>query len=109
MRTPSFTVKLHDDAGHVRVALIGELDTGVEAEAATALEGAADRGAPVVLDLRGLDVLDSSGIKLVLVWARRLREREIGFSVVRGAPHVHRPFVSAGLEGLLPFVDAPPT
>ncbi len=63
----------------------------------------------VTVVLRGeLEFIDSSGLKLVLAWERTLRDRGIGYSLVRGAPHVQRPFTSAGLDELLPFADQPP-
>ncbi len=95
--------------GHARVVLRGELDSHGVPLADAALGDASRQALDVTLDLRGLDFLDSSGLKLVLVWHRRLREAGVGFSILRGAPHVHRPFTSAGLEELLPFDPEPPT
>lgn len=109
MSSPDLEVEVVRATDHVAVVLRGELDAHGEAEAHAALDEASAAGAGVVLDLRGLEFVDSSGLKLVLVWNRRLKERGVAFTVVRGAPHVQRPFTSAGLDDLLPFADGPPS
>lgn len=108
MSRPDLVVEVLRKAEQVTVALQGELDVHGEPEAHAALQEAVQDAGHLVLDLRGLEFIDSSGLKLVLVWNRRLQERALPFSVVRGPAHVQRPFASAGLEGLLPFVDGPP-
>ena len=109
MSTPSLVVDVRTSASGVVVALAGELDVHHAERAHEALAtAAADGASAIVLDLRDLDFVDSSGLKLVLVWHRRLQERDVAFSVVRGPAHVQRPFASAGVEDLLPFVDRPP-
>jgi anti-sigma B factor antagonist len=91
--------------GAVAVVLRGELDGRSEPSAHAALVRASPGVRELVLDLSGLDFIDSSGLKLVLVWTRRLRESGTDFTILRGPVHVQRPFASAGLEGLLPFAD----
>lgn len=108
MSGPELVVEVVDREHDVTVLLHGELDAHGEPSADLALETAAGRTSAVVLDLRGLAFIDSTGMRLVLQWSRRLGERGIAFTVVRGAEHVQRPFTSAGLDGLLPFVDGPP-
>lgn len=105
MNRPELSTEVAERGGRALVALRGELDIHGEPVATAALERAAATGLPVVLDLRGLEFIDSSGLLVVVTWSRRLAER---FSVVRGPAHVQRPFASAGLDGLLPFTDAPP-
>ncbi len=105
MNAPELEVDVVEAAGHVLVVLRGELDVHGHVLAEQGLRRAAATRQPVVLDLRFLDFVDSSGLLLVLTWHRRLHTR---FSVVRGPDHVQRPFVSAGLVELLPFVDGPP-
>jgi len=91
----------------VVVVLRGELDANSEPEAGAALAAAGEDAGAVALDLRGLDFIDSSGLKLVLAADRRLRERGVAFSVLRGPAHMQRAFTSAGLDHLLPFIDEP--
>lgn len=108
MSRPELEVALVHEGPRVRVVLRGELDVHSQAAAHEALARAAGESRDVVLDLRGLEFIDSSGLKLVLVWHRRLRDDGAAFSVVRGPAHVQRPFTSAGVDRLLPFVDGPP-
>jgi len=108
MTPPALTVELVCDPTYVTVVLRGELDELGVPDAHAALETAAAGADHVVMDLRELEFIDSSGLKLVLAWERNLRDRGVGYSLVRGAPHVQQPFTSAGLDELLPFADRPP-
>lgn len=108
MSLPDLVVTVDRNQGRVTVLLAGELDVHGAPTAHVALEDAAATAERVVLDLRALEFIDSSGLKLLLVWHRRLAERQVPFAVVRGPAHVQRPFSSAGLDGLLPFMDGPP-
>jgi anti-anti-sigma factor len=103
-----FETKQRD--GTAIVGLDGELDM----TATFALEGELDRlleREPVqrlVLDLREVAFIDSTGLRLILETDARARDRGIELVVVRGAQDVQRVFVLAGVEELLPFADAPP-
>lgn len=57
-----FEATISDEAGHVRVALAGECDLAVREELTAALLAAVRRAPVVVVDLGGLDFLDSSGV-----------------------------------------------
>lgn len=108
MTVPDLVVELVRTPTHAVVVLRGELDAHGEPEVQAALDAACAGALPVVLDLRALEFIDSSGLRLVLVTDRRLRADGLAFSVVRGPQHVQRPFTSAGLDELVPFVDEPP-
>ena len=107
MTSPHLVVEIRRTEDRVVVVLRGELDANSEPEASAALAAATEDAGAVAVDLRGLDFIDSSGLKLVLAADRRLRERGVAFSVIRGPAHVQRAFTSAGLDALLPFVDEP--
>ena len=109
MTRPGLTTTVEDAQGLASVVLADELDIRSEPQARAALQQALTQAPSAVLDLRGLEFIDSSGVKLVLVAQRRAAEQGVAFSVVRGAAHIHRPFSSAGLDDRLPFVDGPPT
>lgn len=68
MVQPQLTHTVGMDGGTVRVALRGELDVAVTADVAAWMEAAMEQnpGGDVVLDLSGLDFLDSSGIREIL-------------------------------------------
>jgi anti-sigma B factor antagonist len=70
--------------GTVVVALYGKLDIVDAAEVAAALVTAAARELRIVVDLAGLDFMDSSGIA-ALAYARR-HARQVGGDLVLAAP-----------------------
>jgi len=75
-----------------------------EVERAAAQLGAS----AVVIDLRGLVSLDSSGLRSILVAHEILRAAGRPLSVVRGREAVQRVFAVTRMEERLPFVDEPP-
>ena len=85
----------------------GEIDLATFAEAEAALDGA--RGVEVlVLDLRGVEFMDTSGLRLVVHERQRAEVDGYTFVVVRGPAKVQRLFEIAGFppgDGL--FVNAP--
>lgn len=91
------------------VAPIGELDLAGAAVLDTELERLA--GEPdlqvVVLDLRGLEFMDSSGLRLVVVADMRARESGRRFALVRGSETVHRVFEITRMADRLEFLDDP--
>jgi anti-sigma B factor antagonist len=95
-----------------RVAVViptGELDLS----GAAILEAELDRLAEepelgaVVLDLRGLEFMDSSGLRLVVLADMRAREAGRRFSLVRGGDTVHRVFEITRMSDRLDFVEDP--
>jgi anti-sigma B factor antagonist len=91
------------------VTLRGELDLPATAQLEPELERLADEPGvdAVALDLRELDFLDSSGLRLVIVSARRLAESDRRLVLVRGAQAVQRVFEITRMTERLEFVDAP--
>ncbi len=76
------------------VALDGELDVAGAALLEHELDRIAADHAPraLVLDLSGLDFMDSTGLRLVVLADARARKEGREFALVRGAPDVHRVF-----------------
>ena len=91
------------------VAPTGELDLS----GATILEAELDRLAPqaelggVVLDQRGGELKDSSGLRLVVLADMQAREAGRRFALVRGDDTVHRVFEITRMSERLDFVDDP--
>jgi anti-sigma B factor antagonist len=75
---------------------------GVEGELARVEAGDARM---VVIDLRRLAFIGSSGLRIIVLAHRRLGERLV---VVRGPRSVQRVFELCDMETPLPFVDEPP-
>jgi anti-anti-sigma factor len=70
------------------VAVTGELDIATVPHLDQALRRAETDGGLVVLDLRALELIDSSGPHLVLAAARRMRQPGGRLVVVRGGEQV---------------------
>ena len=87
----------------------GELDLSGAAVLETELDRLAEDPelATVVLDMRGLEFMDSSGLRLVVVADMRAREAGRRFSLVRGGETVHRVFEITRMSDRLDFVDDP--
>lgn len=91
------------------VTLQGELDLA----AVPALESEIDRlqgeagVTQLVLDLRGLEFLDSSGLRLVALAERRLGRAGGQLVLVRGSETVQRVFEITRMAEHLTFVDSP--
>ena len=88
------------------VAPRGDVDLATVGQVRHALDGAGE-AATVVLDLRGVDFLDTSGLQLVLEQRRRAEREGIALVLVRGHRGVQRIFDVAGMTAALAFVDDP--
>jgi anti-sigma B factor antagonist len=91
------------------IAATGELDLS----GAAPLEAELDRLAEepelgtIVLDLRGLEFMDSSGLRLIVLTDMRARESGRRFALVRGTETVHRVFEITRMSERLDFVATP--
>jgi anti-anti-sigma factor len=103
---PGFGVTSRRDGGRLVVVPTGEVDIAT-VEALRAELATRESGEGVVLDLRGVEFLDTSGIQVAVEVWRASREEGFELSIVRAGPRVHRVFEIAGLEGVLPFADGP--
>jgi anti-anti-sigma factor len=87
----------------------GDIDLSTLAKATAALDGARAGARSLVLDLRQVGFMDTSGLRLIIEEQRRAAATGYRFAVVRGSRRVQRLFEIAGLadEDEL-FLDAPP-
>jgi anti-anti-sigma factor len=89
-----------DEGGGTRLTLRGELDLGSAAELEQAL---AEAGGDVLLDLRGLTFMDSTGVRVLLETAERLGP---GLRIVPPASgEAHVTIEQTGIAPLLPLVQ----
>ncbi len=105
---PIFRCDVEPDRDRARVVLTGELDlAGVEPleREIDSLLGSGFRR--IVVDLRGLTFLDSSGLRYVLTLARSASEDGFRLELIQGGDAVRRLFELTGTQDALPFVDAP--
>jgi anti-anti-sigma factor len=82
----------------VRVSVSGELDIATAPQLDHAL---------VILDLRELQFMDSSGANLIAAASGRARQAGRRLVVVRGPVQVERTFALVGLDRQLELVDHP--
>lgn len=90
------------------VGLEGDLDLLSAPRAGAALTDAQAVGGTVVLDLRALRFIDSSGLRVILEAHRRSSEHGTRLLVAPGDDAVRRVFDVSGVGRLLELVDAPP-
>jgi anti-anti-sigma factor len=98
----SVDVLRHSDA--VVVAPRGEIDMATIGQLRAAC-AVADGG--LVLDLRGVEFLDTTGLNFIIERQRHADADGLSFTVVRGPEHVQRLFAIAGLNHRLRFVADP--
>jgi anti-anti-sigma factor len=97
-------VHVHHIGDTAVVAPEGELDLATAHRLGAALAGEADHGAPrVVLDLRQLTFVDSSGIGIIVKFKRHFAVEGVRFGVVKGDDNVQRAFALCHVEPLLPW------
>ena len=99
-----FTCEVIPERDRVIVAPRGELDmatVGAVEQELRRLREADFRG--ILLDLRGLTFMDSSGLHLVMRWATEASKDGFEFELEPGPPVVQRVFELAALTDQLPF------
>jgi anti-sigma B factor antagonist len=87
----------------------GELDLDTVHRIEAALEELrGDECADLVLDLRGLTFMDSTGLRLVIRWDTAAREDGFNFAIVPGEDVVQRVFQLTGMDAHVRLADPPP-
>ncbi len=98
-----FSCEVTPGSDHVVVAPRGELDMATVGAVEGELRRQIESGIrAVVLDLRGLSFMDSSGLHLVARWTTEASRDGFDFQIERGSPVVQRVFELAGMTDL-PF------
>ena len=108
-RPPEFRILTNESGPRVEIAIHGELDLATaprlqaEFERVAALDGLE----LVVVDLRKLAFLDSTGLEAMLRLEAALRARDAALAIVRGPRAVERLFTVMRLDQRLRIVDDP--
>ena len=99
----SFAETLSD--GIARLALSGDLDMSATFRLEPALDRLFSSGdvGELVLDLSGVDFVDSSGLGLLLTTNERSRDTGTAMTIVGPSQEVRRVFRIAGVDGVLPL------
>jgi anti-anti-sigma factor len=88
------------------VRLAGEFDLTCTEPFAAELGRAIDRETRIfILDLRGLEFIDSTGLTMLVELDARSRESGFDFTILCAEGLVRRVMRETGLEGLLPVAD----
>lgn len=104
--TPAFTTSARKVGDVVVVSLSGELDMA----GTDAFEEAIDRAqgqTPIVVDLRPLKFIDSTGMRALIQAYVAGQDGRTTVSFVRGAGVVERVLQISGVDELLAWVEAP--
>ena len=95
------------DGDTLTVRLAGEFDFGCEQRFHDELDEVfGSRPRWLVLDLRGLDFMDSTGLRMLVQLDARSRGAEFQFVVLCADSHVRHVLRESGLDGVLPVVDS---
>jgi anti-sigma B factor antagonist len=106
---PLFRCETHRDGDRARVRPIGELDIATVPEVDRHLQRISEAGDErIVLDLRDVSFMDSSGLRLILAWRERAGEHGGEFSIIPGSEVVERVFETTRVRDLLTFTEPPP-
>jgi anti-anti-sigma factor len=99
-----FDVTSRREGGNLVVVPTGELDIATVGAVRVEL-GAREGDEGVVLDLRGVTFLDTSGIQVAVEAWRHASDEGYELRILPAPPQVHRVFEIAGLDQVLPFAD----
>jgi anti-sigma B factor antagonist len=103
----AFEVRIERAEGHAHVALSGELDIASAERFERELAAIEDESTTIVLDLRNLEFIDSTGLRAMVAADERARGAGRRLVVVRGGKAVERVLSLTQLDERLELVDSP--
>jgi len=104
----SFRCETGRDGDMSWIRPIGELDLDTSPQLDHELAAARAAGAErLVLDMRALTFMDSTGLRLVIRWDTDAREQGFAFAIVPGPEIVQRVFRLTGMDEHLPIASPP--
>jgi anti-anti-sigma factor len=104
----NLSVQVRDDHHAVVIGVSGELDLASSPALENELERGAASGAPlVIVDLRQLEFMDSTGLSVLVRAHQRATESGQRFGVVKGPQQVQRLLSLTGVADRLTLVDSP--
>jgi len=107
-RTPFALVEHPLPEGGVRLALRGEMDLATVPGLQERLEALRASRTPVVIDLREVTFIDSTGIRCLLLAGTDAARDGWRVEVIQGPKQVRETLEVAGIVRRLPFVEPPP-
>src|SRR5437588_12834581 len=104
----NLNVETHNGSQAVVIGVSGELDLASSPALEQELErGAAAKAEVVVVDLRNLEFMDSTGLSVLVRAHQRATENGQRFGVVRGPQQVQRLLSLTGVADRLTLADSP--
>lgn len=103
----SFQVRLRSAERAAVIVVSGELDLASAPVLEEELNRAADGADLLIVDLRELEFIDSTGLGLLIKANRQAEAAGRRFAIVRGQSQVQRLLGVTGIEQRLTLVDAP--
>lgn len=104
---PPFRLGFDPHRATIVVTAHGEIDIATAAEVSGRLREVMEAGFQrVVLDLREVSFIDSSGLRAVIEARAASQETEVEFALVPGPEAVQRLFEVTGTKAILNFIDA---
>jgi anti-anti-sigma factor len=108
MSIPSFGIQVLENGVSTRIAPTGELDIATTPALEQAIADATTApGVTLVLDLRELTFMDSTGLRTLAQTNARAEQDGFTLSIWRGSRQIERVLEISGLGALLPLEDAP--
>jgi anti-anti-sigma factor len=102
----SLRLEVTEGPGSARMALYGEFDIASADDATRALEELLGRGLDaVVVDLSGLDFMDSTGVKFLVDGRDKAHALGVRLSLVHGGDPVRRVLTVSGVTALFEYQD----
>jgi anti-sigma B factor antagonist len=103
-----FRVEVRNEDHAAVVTVSGELDLASSPALEEELDRVVSSQTPlVVIDLRALEFMDSTGLSVLIRAHQRAEERGLRFGLVRGSQQVQRLLSLTGVAERLTLVDAP--
>jgi anti-sigma B factor antagonist len=104
----NFDLQIERGSGRATIALRGELDLGTAGQLERCLAESFERREPVLLDLRELTFMDSTGLCALLKAREQAEATEWRLAMLRPEGQALVTLRQSGAERLLPFVEADP-
>jgi anti-anti-sigma factor len=100
-------IEVRHDGGRAVLTLAGELDMASAERLQQAIDDASPRAeTSIVLNLDGLQFIDSTGLRVMLRALERCRARGQEFAITPGSPQVQRLLSITGVATHLPTISS---
>ena len=104
--SPGFAVQLEHDGDAATITVTGDVDLATIRPLVHARDRAlAQRPSRLLIDLRGVRFIDSSGLKFLIETDRMARRDDWALQLLRPPDSAMRAFVVTGVDKHLPFVE----